>query len=117
MKPDSDLESGLSLPWFCRVIGDRPERLGAAATALRRTGILARVERVAARATRDGVRIVDGEATTHQTVDVVDLGAFEVHGAELIDQHSDTVLLDDVIIVFRGFFNRHAIAQSGAAAR
>src|SRR5689334_10563339 len=63
-----------------------------AAAALGRARVVARVERVAAGAGLHRVRIVNGEAGAHEAVDVVDLGAAQVRGAEVVDQDADAVL-------------------------
>src|SRR5260370_35799532 len=64
----------------------RRERwLVAAAAGLCAAGVVAGVKRVAARARVNRVRVVDREARAHEAVDVVDLAAADVGGAEVGD--------------------------------
>src|SRR5260370_24060395 len=70
----------------------RRERwLVAAAAGLGAAGIVAGVERVAARAGVHRVRVVDREARAHQAAGGVDLAAADVRGAEVIDHDLDAV--------------------------
>ncbi len=70
---------------------------------------------MSAGAASDRVWIVDGEPATHQAVYVVDLRTLNVHCAELIDQDLEALLLDHMVIVFRGVLQRHAVGKSGTA--
>src|SRR5687767_589935 len=65
----------------------------------------------------NGVRVVDGEAAAHEGVDVVDLGTFKIHGAEIVDQKADAVHLDDFVTLFGALLDGHTILKPGAAAR
>ena len=60
---------------------------------------------------------MDGEAAAHQGVDVVDLGAIEVHGAEIIDEQADAIGLDDLVAILGALLDGHAVLQTGASSR
>src|SRR5438093_11374258 len=73
------------------------ELLVRAAGTATRGGVLLAVgdlERMAAPARGDGVRVVHREPRRLDRVDVVDLGAREVRSAERIDHDGDAVLLE-----------------------
>src|SRR5260370_5120142 len=77
----------------------RRERwLVAAAAGLGAAGVVAGVERVPARAGVHRVRVVNREARAHQAVDVVDLAAADVGGAEGVDHDLDAVLVDGDVL-------------------
>src|SRR5467141_3429141 len=95
----------------------RRERwLVAAAAGLGAAGVVAGVERVAARARVHRVRVVDREASAHQAVDVVDLAAAYVGGAEVVDHDLDAVLVDSDVLGAPHVVEGHAVLHAGAAA-
>src|SRR5579883_477216 len=63
----------------------------------------------------DGVGVVDGEASAHQAVKIVDLGAHEVGGAHIVNKDADAADLDNLISLL-GLVERHPILQARAAA-
>ncbi len=65
----------------------------------------------------DRVRVVDGEATTHQRVHEVDRGPAQVHRAEVIDNNPHALGFDDLIALVGRFLDRHPVLQSGATTR
>src|SRR5215475_7906435 len=73
-------------------------------------------ERTAASATAGGVRIVEGEARTHDAVDVINLNVFEVLRAEHVDEDSQPARFDNLVIGLRRFFDVHRILEAGASA-
>src|SRR5262249_60378549 len=76
----------------------RPDPLVAAAAAgPGRSSVLTSVERVSAGAGLDRVRIVNSEPGTHETVDVVDLGALDIRRAEVVDQDTNAALVHDLV--------------------
>src|SRR5262249_42077603 len=80
-------------------------------------GVVGGLERVAAAARGDRVRVVDGESRVYQAVDVVDLGAFEIVGAVFVDVDLDVVLIVDLVPVLNAVIQGHAVLETGAAAR
>src|SRR5207248_2989649 len=66
----------------------------------------------AAATLRDVRRIGDGETATHQTVDVVDLGAFYVLRAQRIDQNAHAFELGDTVVIARLVVQRHAVGRA-----
>src|SRR6266511_462749 len=77
---------------------------------------LVHLERVAATAGRDGVRVVDREAGRLDRVDVVDLGALKVRGAERIDDDGHAVLLEREVAFGGRGVEAEAVLEAGAAA-
>ena len=77
----------------------RPEIQAAAAGAFGR--VLADLEGGAAAAGGDDVRVVDHEAGALEAVHVVDLGAEHELHADLVDDHRDALVLEDVVLVLR----------------
>jgi len=75
------------------------------------------VEGMAAGAGRDRIWVADGETAAHEGVHEIDFGAREVHGAEVVDEDAHAFGLDDFIAVLGALFNRHAVLETGAAAR
>src|SRR5487761_2022741 len=73
------------------------------------------LEAVTAAASRDGVRVVDGEPGAHQAVNVIHFTSADVVGAHLIYQHADAVCLEDAVAILR-LIERHAVLQSRATA-
>src|SRR5215831_17238642 len=69
--------------------------VAAAAAGPGRPRVLTRIERVSAGAGLDRVRVVNRKPRTHETVDVVDLGAPDVGRAEVVDQNANAVLVHD----------------------
>src|ERR1700736_2399061 len=61
-------------------------------------GLVAGVERVAARARVNRVRVVDREPGPHKAVEVIDLGAADVGGAEVVDHDLHAVLVDGDVL-------------------
>src|SRR5262245_34877066 len=102
-------------PWRRNPVNAGPWSVPAAAAA-RRSRVVARVERVTARAGADRVRVVDREAGPHQAVHVVDLGAPDVGCAEIVDQDADTILLHDLVPGPFVVVERHPVLQARAAA-
>src|ERR1700730_1817652 len=90
--------------------------LVAAAAGLCAAGVVAGVKRVAARAGVHRVRVVHRESRAHEAVDVVDLRATDVGGAEIVDHDLDAVLVDDDILGAAHVVERHAVLHAGAAA-
>src|SRR6266576_3471465 len=89
--------------------------LVAAAAGLGVSGIVAGVERVPARARMHRVRVVDREAGAHQAVDVVDLAAADVGGAEVVDDDVNAVLVDGDVLGAAHVVEGHAVLHAGAA--
>ena len=83
----------------------------------RRAGRIGRPEGRAAAAGRDRVRVVHGEAGTHERVDVVDLGAAEEVDALRVDVDLDPRGLEDLVLGGRGVLDHHPVAEAGAATR
>src|SRR5215210_7084513 len=75
------------------------------------------VERLAAGAVLDGIRVLDGKSAAHQRVDVVDLRAFEVLETEGIDHDFDASVIEGRIVVGPIVVERHPVGEAGAAAR
>src|SRR5438034_10142638 len=84
---------------------------------LRGAGLVSRSERLAATAARDSVRVAQGEASAHQRVDEVDLGALEVHGAHRVDDDANAVLHHDRVILFGAVGEGHPIREARASTR
>src|SRR5215216_4064177 len=61
-------------------------------------GVLANLERGAATAGRDDVRVVDHEAGALEAIDVVDLRAEHELHAHLVDDDRDALVLEDVVV-------------------
>src|SRR5918993_2737127 len=74
-------------------------RLVAAAATLGSLSVATGVEGVTTGAARDRVGVVHGEAATHQRVHVVDLRAFEVHRAEIVDGHAHAVGFNEFVTI------------------
>jgi hypothetical protein len=70
---------------------------------------------VAAAAGGAGVRVVDREPGGLDRVDVVDLGALEVRGAEGIDDDLDPVKLELVVALGRTAVEPEAVLEPGTA--
>src|SRR5215471_13821764 len=97
--------------------GFRPDLLVAAAAAgPGRSSVLACVERVSAGARLDRVRIVNSEPGTHETVDVVDLGALDIRRAEVVDQDTNAALVHDLVTRPDVVVEGHPVLQAGATA-
>src|SRR5467141_2858654 len=95
----------------------RRERwLVAAAAGLGAGGVVAGVERVAARARVHRVRVVDREAGPHEAVHVVDLAAPDVRGAEVVDHDLDAVLVDGDVFGTSHVVESHAVLHPRTAA-
>jgi hypothetical protein len=90
--------------------------LVAAAATLGGLLVLAGVERVAAGATGNGVRVMDGEPAAHEGIDEIDRGASQIHGAEIVDDDLDALGLDDLVAFILDLFDRHAVLEAGASA-
>src|SRR2546428_197482 len=91
----------------------RRERwLVAAAAGLCAAGVIAGVERVATRARVDRVRVVDREPGTHQAVDIVDLRAADVGGAEVVDHDLHAVLVDCYVLGAAHVIEGHAVLHA-----
>src|SRR5438552_17314398 len=73
-------------------------------------------ERMPTATRRDGVRVVDAEAATHQAVHEVDGRAADVHGAGRVHEQAHAVDFDQRIVFLRTFLEGHAVLQTGAAA-
>src|SRR5215468_9626136 len=73
-------------------------------------------ERTAAPASAGGVRIIEGEARTHDAVDVIDLNALQVLRAEHVDEDPQPARFDHLIIGLGRFFDVHRILETGASA-
>src|SRR5215475_11891207 len=63
-----------------------------------------------------GVRIVEGEAGTHDAVDVIDLDVLQVLRAEHVDEDSQSAGFDHLVIGLRGLFDVHRVLETGATA-
>src|SRR5256885_17083293 len=81
-------------------------RLSSAARA-RRPAAAGRVERLAAGARLGRVRVLDGEATTHQCVDVVDLGTIKILETELVDAYRQALNGERLVVVSPLVVERH----------
>src|SRR5947209_16659495 len=77
---------------------------------------LGHLERMAAAARRDGVRIVDREPCRLDRVDVVDLRALQVRRAEGIDDDGDAVLLELEVALGCTAVEPESVLETGAAA-
>ena len=73
-------------------------------------------ERTAASTSASGVRIIEGEARTHDAVDVIDLDVFQVLRAEHVDEDSQPAGFDHLIIGLGRFFDVHRVLESRASA-
>jgi len=71
---------------------------------------------MAAAARRDGVRVVDAEAATHQVINEVDVGAPQIAQTGRIDQQADAVNRHNGVEVLGVFLDGHAVLQAGATA-
>src|SRR3954454_9680709 len=101
----------------CRVADERAIRpRGSVRAALRRAAVVGGPEARAAAAAADGVGVVDGEARTHERVDVVDLAALDERDAVLVDVDADTVRLENAVVRRRLVLEHHSVAVPGAAA-
>src|ERR1700686_973587 len=78
-------------------------------------GVVTGVKGGAARARVHGIRVVNCEARAHQAVDVIDLRAPNVRGAEVVDYHLDTVLLDHDVVRPAIVVERHTVLHARAA--
>src|SRR5260370_2628313 len=94
----------------------RERWLVAAAAGLCAAGVVAGVKRVAARARVNRVRVVDREARAHQAVDIVDLAAADVGGAEVVDHDLHAVLFDGDVFGAPHVVEGHAVLHARAAA-
>src|SRR5438477_7604321 len=74
------------------------------------------LEGVAAAARGDDVRVVDLEARLLDRLEVVDLGALEIRGAERVDDHPDALKLELVIAVLDAAVETERVLEAGAAA-
>src|SRR4029077_4264296 len=74
------------------------------------------VERATAGAARDRVGVVHRETATHQAVDEIDLGAFDVARADRIHEQPDATNFADRVALFRPILEAHAVRHAGAAA-
>ena len=73
------------------------------------------LERRAATAGGDDVRVVDRESGALEAVDVVDLGAEDELHRDLVDDDRDTVVLEDVVVGLR-LVERQGVLEARAAA-
>src|SRR6266566_4742107 len=85
---------------------------GLVAAAASRAG----VERAPTRAAGDRVGVVDGEATAHQAVHEIDLGAFDVLGADRVDKQPYATQVTDGVALFGPVLEAHAVGHARAAA-
>ena len=60
---------------------------------------LGSTETAAAAACTDSLRVVDVETTAHEVVDVIDIRAVDIEETRRIDNHLQTVLLYNFVIV------------------
>src|SRR6202011_2259286 len=91
----------------------RRERwLVAASAGLCAAGVVAGVERVAARARVNRVRVVNREPGTHKAVDVIDLGAADVGRAEVVDHDLHAVLVDGDVLGPAHVIESHAVLHA-----
>src|SRR5438105_8947320 len=88
----------------------------AAADLVGRLGALLDLERVAATARRDGVRIVDREPRRLDRVEVVDLRAAEVRSAERVDDDLDAVHRQLDVALLRAPVEPEPVLEARAAA-
>src|SRR5438105_3999012 len=73
------------------------------------------LERAAAAAGRDRVRVVDFEAGAHGGLDVIDARALEIGTALRIDVDLQAIEIVDEILIARRVIQRHAVSKAGAA--
>ena len=78
--------------------------------------VLFHLERGAATAGRDDVRVVDLEPGALQAFDVVDLGAEDELHADLVDDDGDAVDLEDVVVVLGAVEGERVLEARAAAA-
>src|SRR5579859_6391331 len=79
-------------------------------------GVVGGLERMATAAARNGVWIVDREASAHESVDVVDFGALEIANAVLVDDNPDSVALENFVAVLNRGVEGHSVLKSRAPA-
>jgi hypothetical protein len=90
-----------------------PELVAASAD---RTAAFGGIEGLAARATRNRVRVMDGEAATHQLVYKVNLGAFKIFAAELVHVYFQTVHIVNFVAIADFIFQDHLVLETTATA-
>src|ERR1700687_5506648 len=73
-------------------------------------------EGAAAAAGAFDVGVVEFEAGAFEGFDIVDLDAFEIHGAHLVNSDLEAVELGDFVGVVGLIFKRHVVLETGAAA-
>ena len=62
------------------------------------------------------VGIIELEAGTFESFDVIDFHAIEIHGAHLVDSDLEAVEVHDFVGLVGLIFKRHVILETGAAA-
>jgi len=95
---------------------DETVRAGTTAAALGGLGAVASVEGVATGAASYRIWIADSEAATHEGIHIVNFGALQVHGAEVVDEDTNTLGLDDFIAFVGRLVDGHAVLETRAAA-
>jgi hypothetical protein len=74
-------------------------------------------KRAAATATAGGIRIIELEAGTMETFDVVDFRAIHVQQAGFVDKNLQAVKLEDgVILIIEVLVEAHSVRESGTSA-
>src|SRR5512142_875809 len=86
----------------------------AAAAAARRSALFG-AERLAAGAGARRVRVLDAESAAHQTVDIVDIRAVQIHGTGAVQVHAHALRIENKVALFRRILKRHSILKAGAA--
>ncbi|OJV99757.1 MAG: hypothetical protein BGO39_12480 [Chloroflexi bacterium 54-19] len=81
-----------------------------------RAAAICGVEGLAARATRNRVRVMDGEAATHQLVYKVNLGPFEIFAAELVHVYFQAIHIVNFVAVADFIFQDHLVLETAATA-
>src|SRR5207249_1336985 len=74
------------------------------------------LERVAATARGNGIRVVDLEAGLLDGLEIVDRGAAQVRRAEGVDDHLDALALEGVVALLGAAVEAEAVLEAGAAA-
>src|SRR5918997_1950370 len=74
-------------------------------------------ERAAAAAATLNVGVVDGEASAHEAVHVVELAAHDVRDAHGVDEYLDALGLDNFVVVVDLVVEVDRVLEAGATAR
>src|SRR5437762_14132249 len=73
------------------------------------------LEGMAATTARNGIGIVHGKSGAHESVDIVDLRAFEIPNAVLVDDNPNTVTLEYFVAILNRSIEGHSVLKPGTA--